>query len=385
MNDLPQQIKIGGREVESFSYHCVNQRKEVITINSATAVASNVLAGATIDFRIDDQAHRISHVDLKLTWNNTNAVVATPEALIETVQIYSDNGSTLLYQSNYALENYLINNVQESYTEHLNSAVTRGTDANYLRTPLTLPAAAQGVWYLPIASQFWRCLHIRPYSISGNLIIRIKFATAASNIVSGTLTTPEAVLRIVHFRESEQQRKWVLSRAMLPKALWYFAPQRHVETLQLTGATQVKVKLSAIKGDVICAMIVLRPTSAIGNPSTQFSSFVLLQEYEFLNAADQSIAGYNPTVRDEAQLMYGRTIDNTFIPTVGAVFHSFSQSPKHDLLRGTVSGFERFDGFYSLRFTPVFGTAAGAYELFVLCMCSETMNITGGKVRTTRS
>ena len=39
--------------------------------------------------------------------------------------------------------------------------------------------------------------------------------------------------------------------------------------------------------------------------------------------------------------------------------------------------FEKFDGFYSLRFTPVFGTPTGTYELFVLALCLEAMPLLG--------
>lgn len=388
VNDMPLVMPIGDQKVETYSHHCVLQRKEVVTVNPSTNVAGNLLANQTLEFRFDDQATRISHVELRVSWENGSGspcVVTQPEAMISQIQIYSDNASTLLYQSFNNLENYLINNVQESYTEHLNSAITRGTNATYDRTPVTLPPGSAGVWYLPIAPQFWRSVHLRPYAIQGNIIIKLYFNTATANIVSGTLTTPAAVLRVTHYRESETQKAMIRSRVMVPKRFWYLAPQRHIETVTLSGLQSTKIRLQGIKGDVVFAMIAIRPTAALNNATTQFNSFVLLQEYEFLNAEDQSICGYNPVVRDEAQIMYGRAIQNVFIPTIGCVFHSFSQSPHSDLLRGTIGGYERFSGFHSIRITPVFGTASGSYEVFVLALCSETLRVDNGKVSSTRA
>lgn len=379
------QIKIGGKTVESYSHHAVKQRREVVSINASTAVPTNVLAGGQLEFRLEDQVDRLSHVDLRVNWASTATppVVAFPQAWIESVQIYSDNGSTLLYQSNASLENYVIDGLTQSFTENINSAGVRGTNTTYASGTLTLPTNTFGYFYIPLATQFWRATHIRPYSIQGNLIIRVKFATAALNIVSGTITTPSVDLRAVHFRESPEQKQWIISRAMNPKAIWYHAPQRHIEQITINGINPVKVRLSGLKGDAICLMVMLRAVADLSIPASQFT-FQLLETYEILNAEDQSIVGYNPVRRDEAQLIYGRMFDNTFFPTVGAILHSFSQTPKHDLIRGTIGGFERFSGFHSIRITPT-GLPNGAYELFVIAMCAEAMHIVGGRVRTTRS
>jgi hypothetical protein len=52
--------------------------------------------------------------------------------IIQQVQIYSNNGSTLLYQHVNEVEQYLINCVTTSRNEHENSAAYHLTSAAYM-------------------------------------------------------------------------------------------------------------------------------------------------------------------------------------------------------------------------------------------------------------
>jgi hypothetical protein len=55
------------------------------------------------------------------------------------------------------------------------------------------------------------------------------------------MTTTEAVLRISGYKEPEAQRKMILSKAIISKNFFYFAPQQHLETLTLAVSASYTV------------------------------------------------------------------------------------------------------------------------------------------------
>jgi hypothetical protein len=102
-NDLPLQAKIGNNTVETYAYKNVPQRV-VVNVNPTTAIASNILQGAQINYKIESGVlDRIggAGVQLRIAYSNTSGaacVVSIADNFIQQVQIYSNNGSTLLYQ-----------------------------------------------------------------------------------------------------------------------------------------------------------------------------------------------------------------------------------------------------------------------------------------------
>lgn len=388
-NDIPDVFNIGGKQVESYSYKCCDQRRAEVTINPTTAVPTNVLSGAQLDFRFENQADRIAQtVYLRINWVNSDpavpCVVATPEAQINQIQIYSDNGSTLLYQSTNNVEAYLLSNLLMDLEEQQNSAPYRGTDAVYTNTAVTAPPATSGWWYIPIAPNFWKSTHIRPYAINGNILIRVFFNTAAQNIISGAITTPEVVLRCAQYYESAPQKQLMVQRARLPKDIWYYAPQRQIETITLAPGVPYNLRLSGIMGVANCLMFVVRPIGNIANPSLQFA-FTRMLSFEVLDDSNQSLTGYAPTIIPESIIDYGHQVRNLFITYVNFHWVSFSQMPVHDMFRGTMNGLVEFKGFHNLRLTPMTTLTGGSYQVTVVVPCIETLYIENASVRTTRT
>lgn len=385
VNEMPQVSKIGDKSVMTYDYKCTEQRRAFVTVNPTTAVAANILNGSQVDFRFENQADRIAqNMYLRIDYANTgivNAVVATPESFISQIQIFSDNGSTLLYQTISNIETYLLNNIVLTRNEHENTAVYRGTNANYSIGVSSFAPGVTGTWLLPIAPGFWKSTHFRPYSIYGNLLIRIFFSPGSQNIVSGALTTTNVVLRVNQYYEPALQKNLILRDAMLPKNFFYFAPQRHIETVNLTANVPYTLRLTGLKGSANMLLFTIQQQAFVTDPNNQFN-FQDVISYEILDSANVSLSGYEPVTQAEHQVAYAHQIDNRFAQFRGFQCHSFSQAPIGDLARGTLNGLVKFDGFHSLRVTI---PSTGTYTITAVAPCSETLKIVEGRVSTTRS
>jgi hypothetical protein len=92
-NNLPLQAKIGNHTVETYTYKNIAQRCIVVQINPTTAIASNILQGAQIDYKIESGVlDRIggAGVQLRIAYANTSGaacVVSTADNFIQQVQI----------------------------------------------------------------------------------------------------------------------------------------------------------------------------------------------------------------------------------------------------------------------------------------------------------
>lgn len=390
MNDVAHQVQIGNNKVESFSFKNVPQRRSVVTINPTTSISSNILAGAQIDFRVENCVDRFSGgnaVYLRVAYNNTsgaNCVIAPAECQIGLIQIYSNNGSNLLYQQQNNSESYVANNIVTSRTEHEGIAALKLTSAAYATGVVTISNAQTGYYYIPICPLFWKSIHLRPYTISGNLLIRVQFNNAAINISSGSMTTTEAVLRVSGYYESEEQKKMMINKALLPKNFFYFAPQRHIETQTLAVSSTYTIRLSGIRGIAPVLFFCIRSTANISSPGNQYN-WVRCSSFEILDSANVALTGYNPVTEDDMQLSYSHQFDNLFLNNTGAHVYSFSQQPVGNLATGTLDGSVFFDGFHSLRFTTKSTITPGSYEIMVCCLCNENLKLRNSVLLSSRA
>jgi hypothetical protein len=328
-NDVPGQAKIGNQNVKTFAYKYVPQRHIIVNVNPTSAIFSNVLQGATIDYRIElGIIDRISGAgcQLRVAYSNTsgaNCVIAIPEKWLVNIQIYANNGFTLIYQHVNEVEQYLINSVTLSRNEHENTAAYRGTSSIYATGTLTISNGATGYLFVKIAPLFWKALHLRPYSIDGQLLIRLQFDTGAANISSGSMTTTEAILRLSGYEEPEAQKKLILSKAMLPKNFFYYNPQRYIESLSLTTSLSYTVRLSGIHGNCNQLFFVLRAAANIGSLANSFS-FTRVANFEILDESNVSVVGFSPVTESDMIMQYSHQYDNVFILNTNAYVWSFS-------------------------------------------------------------
>jgi hypothetical protein len=154
----------------------------------------------------------------------------------------------MAYQTVSEIESFLINAVTTSRNEWENSAAYHLTSSAYATGTSSIANGQSGYIFVNIAPLFWKSIHLRPYAIEGQMLIRLTFNPASANISSGFMITTEAVLRISGYEESDAQKKLILSQAMLPNNYFYYAPQRHVETQSFSASSTYTIRLSGIHG-----------------------------------------------------------------------------------------------------------------------------------------
>lgn len=391
LNDMPLKRKIGGADVESFAYKCVPQRRVTVTQNFSTSTPTNVLSGWQGDARIENCVDVIKQVFLRIQYQNNSggAIQISPSSnLLKQIQLFSENFSNLLYQTIDVQEEFLIDSVSISRNEYELIAPYILSDANYATGPVTIANGQSGYFDIHICPSFWKATMLRPYTIQGNLGVRVLFNTTAACVVGGVIpsgfTTPECVLRITGYYEPPQQIKTLTDNAMVPKNFFYLAPQMHQESLTLNPSQQYTIRLSAIMGAVSQIYFTLR-SQAYVQDVTNWANFVRCDRFELLDSSQQALTGYNPIEISDMIIAYAHQYDNLFIAHTGASVWSFSQCPVKDNSLGTLEGFSNFDGFNSIRITTPASLAPGGYQLTLVAMCSENLRINKARVTSTRT
>lgn len=386
-HDIPVVKSIGGKNVETFNNTSSHQRRVFVQVSPTTAISSNVLLGQSLDFRIENPVDRIGSVYLRVDWSNTsgaNFIHSGPTAMwIQQVQIFANNGATLLYQTNDPIQNWLISSILMSRNEHETTAALRGTDADYVTTTITENTATSGSYYIDLSPNFWRSVKLRPYCIDGNLLIKVKFQEAANIITSGTWTTSGVYLEMSGYMEDEQQKKLLLARSDKPKNFSYYAPQRHVETLTLAASSQYSVRMS-INGWVNQLFFALRISTLATSVSGQFT-FVRPENFDILDPQSKSLTGFKSQTANDMVMLYSHLYDNQFIANTGACVYSFSQTPLVDVKTGSFNGGELMQGYHILQFTTPATFVGGTYEVLIYAMCNESLIIEAGNIKATRS
>lgn len=386
-NDVPTVKKIGNRSVEAFTNTSVDQRRVFVQVSPSTSIPSNLLSAGQLDFRLENNIDRIGTVYLRVDYTNSsgaNFVHSGPTDMwIQQIQIYANNGSTLLYQTNDPVGTFLINSVLQSRNEHEITASLRGTSAAYATGGITTATATSGSYYISIAPNFWRSTHLRTYCIDGNFLVRVKFQDASSIITSGTWTTTACYLELTGYMESEEQKKLLIQRSDKPKIFSYYAPQTHSETLNLSASTQYQVRLSGINGYCNQIFFVLRAIANATSPANQFS-FERPDNFDFLDPQAKSITGFKNQTASDMVILYSHMYDNLFINNTNACVYSFSQSPVSDVSAGSVHGGIEMKGYHILQFTTSSTITPGSFQVLVYAMCNESLVIENALAKTTR-
>lgn len=391
-NDVPVVQSIGNKKVETYTTKSVRQRREFVIVQPATAISSNIYQGQQADFLIQNCIDRISSVYLKWDYINSSGAnfvaAANTDSVIQSIQIFSGSGTNLLYQSTTNVESYLINNFLLSRNEYETTALLRGYYSPVEQYPggtSTIANGAAGSLYFPIALNFFRSTHFRPYDINGNLLIRILFNPAATNITSGTWTTTSLSIEISGYNESDAQQNMILAKATVPKAFSYYAPQRSFITMALTTAgNQNSFKLTGIRGWVSVLFFTIRTSTYATSPVNQFA-FTRCASFDILDSGNQSVTGFKQQTENDMILMASHMFDNRFINYTNAHVWSFSQTPVSDIATGQNNGCVWFDGFNSLVWYMPTTITATNYDIAVYAMCNESIIINGANVSSTRA
>lgn len=386
-NDIPTVKSIGNKNVEAFTNHSINQRRALVQVTPTSSIPTNVFAGGELQFKLENQIDRIGSVYLRVDWSNQSGAdfqFSAPVMHLERVEVYANNGSTLLYQTISPVSNFLIDSVCMHRQEWETTAGIRGTSDAYATGQVTISTGRTGSTYYTIAPNFFRSIKLRTYAIDGNILIRLRFQDASRIITSGTITTTSANLLLSGYYEAAEAKKHCLARAEAPKAFSYWAPQHHIEVMNLTPSQSYTVRLSGINGWVGQLLFALRPIANAISPNNQFS-FARPQDFDILDPSQKSLTGFRKVSKDDMVLLYSHLYDNLFINNTNACVYSFSQNPLTDVSKGTVNGVEEMRGAHYLQFTTQSNLVAGSFEILVFALCNESLIIERAQVKTSRT
>lgn len=387
-NDVPPVSELAnGAKVQTFSNKVVDQQRALVSVqpSSATATTISALAGSTVDFRLENNIDRITSVWLRIRYSNTSGAdcaVSTADAWNSQQQIYSNNGANLLWQTTDNVEAYL-NNMFLSRNEFEVLADKRLTSVTYATGVTTIPTGSSGYVYIPIALPFFNACKIRPYTIDGNVLVRIQFAPSASIISSGTMDITETVLLLSGFYESDEQKNMMLREATLPKVIPYYSYQRHNETLTLAASTRYQIRLSGLVGDANILAFCIRSVSFISNPNAQYA-FQDVENFDILDSGNRSLTGFRLQTTEDMELQYALQFDNLFISNTNAYIWSFSQSPVTDTGKGSTNGYVTMEGFNSLQFTTTADIIPGSYQILIFANAQEELRILNAQMTSSR-
>lgn len=386
-NDMPSIKKFGRSEVYANTNKSVHQQRIQVLKSPSSAAPSTManLANSTVEFRLENEVDRITHTDLRIEWSNTsgaNMVSCTYCAFPRQVQIFSDNGSKLLYTLNSNVVNYLSDVLFKSREHHENTAALRGTTDAYGNGTITHATATSGTIIIPIAELFWHA-KIRPYEINGNLLIKVSFVNTATLISSGAMNINSVQLAVHGYYESEPQQKMVKSRSLQPKNLFYYAIQEHSETLALGASSTASIRLSGIKGHIPLLAFFIRDVANISSPAAQFSC-LRVQSFEVTNEKNQSIVGYSPVSEVDMLNNFAFQFPNKLLLNWNIHVYSWTQSPVGDMALGSFNGGSEFNGFHSLKFTCKSTMASSTYEVLTFGFTSESLKFNHGNVSASR-
>ena len=361
-------------------------RREMVFVNPQSAISQTLLSSNNVvDYRWENNIDLIKTAYLRIKYNNSsgsNCVHATPAAFLSNIELYSDNGSTLLFNSTNSVENWLVNNLLLSRNEHELTASQRGTDATYTSPEITVANGASGYYYVWLLPLIYSALKIRPYSVEGNFLLRVRFAS--NNISSGTMTTEECVLVVSGIREDEITRKYVLANSDIPKRLSYYGIQRHVDQRTLAASSKYQIKLTGITGLVNSLFFILREAAYITDTSDQFT-FTRVDQFDILDSSNRSLTGYKIQQIDDMILEYSHQVNNLFINNSNIHFWSFSEMPISDYITGSSNGCVPFNSQNILEIYTPAALTPGDYQIIVVCLTNELMTIDDGYVKTTRN
>ena len=388
-NEHYVQSNYEGQKVQTFTLKTCNQRKAMAEIQPSTNVPANIFSAShTLDYRIQDPISRIHSACLRIEYINgaSSATVGTISKLLKSVQIYANNGRTLVYQQDGSMvighESYLIHS-QEAWDNNVDAF---GSSTTYSESDLVLATSMveSTYFYIPIAPLFWSALKPRMYSLSQNLLVRIRFED--DNQVSGgtTLTTPSVVLLCSGYYENQGQEDHILSNLSIPKVLPFYTVQRNIETLTLAASTQYSIRLSGIHGHCPLLCFALRLVSEISTKATQHTMYQVRQ-YDITDSKNKSLLGHRNYSHRDMLLEYSRQFPNLLVKNRNIHVVSFSQAPLLDLKTGSLNGAVQFDGFNHLVFTTPAGLSGGSYEVLVWAYTRELAMIEDGELTTTRT
>lgn len=368
------------------SHKVVAQNKQMLNVQASTSVPAGLLNGGQIDCRLEKGiVDLLDYCLLRITLqNNTggNVVLAPSQLLVNRIDVYADNGSTLLNQI-YGLEMFL-GNMYLGRNEFENSNATLGLNNDYAPLGTVIANGSVVVLYVPVYQPFHPA-RLHPNALSGQLLIRTLFNAQALTHVSGGLISCTDFQLVVKGRDqvdqiaSRQAENYYLG---IPLSLSFSNIQRMSHSMVLAPSSTYSFVLSGIKGICSVFSFVVR---ASGYTAATVTTLQEIQDFDIQNSSGDSMIGFYRRTKSDQLIDYSETFDNLFRKNINFNYVSFSTQPVLDYSTGSNHGYTSFNSFEKLSFSTPSTLVGGTFIIDVVAFCHDSLRITKGRVSATRN
>ncbi len=378
---------LDGKQTVRFqeSTAVIAQTKTIVQVQPSTTVASGLLGGGIIEFRLEKgYVDVMDHAYIVLAINNSSGASCTIQStqlLLDHIDYFGDNGNKLLFQI-FAHEMW-ISNCYYSFTEWNVIAPYIGSNASYADTGFTIANNTTQIAYIPLIN-FLGSLKINQGGLQGQLLIRVYFDSATLNLVSGTLpsvTNCYLELRGRMFPNKIKNERNA-SYHNLEYRLPYLGIQRMNQQMTLAPNTQYSIVLSGIRGVAANLFFIVR---ALPFTVSNQASYIQMYDMDVQDQNGQSLLGYYRRLYSDMVLDYVESFNSLFINYVNVHMITFSNNMFSDFAKGTNYGSQCFTSFEKLSWTTGSTLSAGQYQIDVWCNSHEFACINKGILTTTRS
>ena len=370
----------------SEDHGVVARQKVTIRANPNTSVASNLLSGGQVEYRlekgiIDLLTH--AYLDINIT-NSTgaNLTLAPIQTCVNRIEFYSGNGSELLAVI-FDQELYLSNMFfSRNEIEQLDSYL--GLGANYATTGTVVADGETRSFYLPV-TYLLQNTKIFLAGLKSELLIKFYFNSSTLNLIAGAAPiVNNATLLLKGFYEepAQSQKRKELYMGNTPIIMPFMNFQRMNQPLTLAPSSTYSIVLSGIRGISAGIIFTIRPTAIT---AANQSNYELVESYDLQNASGESMIGYYRMNDADHKIEAAEMFDNLFASFKNFYVIPFSSHITWDYTSGANNGFSVFTGFEKLSFTTPSTLVGGAYTIDIRCLTHESIIVKQGTLSSTKS
>lgn len=368
------------------THRVVAQNKQLLSVNPSTTVPISLLNGGQIDFRLEKGViDLIDYVKIKLNITNNSggaSVLVPAQLLINRVDVYADNGSTLLSQV-YGHELYLCNAFL-GRTEFENYADSLGLTTAYASAATSIANTGTAELFIPLWQPFTPA-KLHAGALSGQLLIRVLFNPTALTHVSGSLVDVTNCTMLIKGRDLHNgvaQKHQSHYYDPIPLCLTFMNIQRMAQSLTLAASSSYSIVLSGIKGIASCFFWTIRPAALT---ASNVITYTAPETWEVQESDGSSMVGFHKRDAQEALIDYAECFDNLFRKNRNFNCLSFSTNPVLDFISGSNHGYHSFSSFEKLFFTTPAGLSGGQYQIDIICFVHDQLIVNQGRIAATRA
>ena len=349
-----------------------------------SSVNASMLNGGTLDIRVERGVIDLitsAYVKIGVT-NDTgaSATIAPSPFLINKIDIFAANSAQLL-TTIYAQEIWLsLALLSQQEFEQLTTLF--GTNANYATTGTVLASGVSTSFYVPIYN-ILSTSNLYLSGLKGELIIKLYFNPTSLTHLAGSLVHTDSIqLLLKGYREPQKVKDQRMSLYSGKYLIPVITNQRMNQVITLAASTSYSILLSGLKGLIGGIFFTMR--NAVITGATQGTYYLEFDQLDVQNADGSSLLGFYKRPIAERGLDSCEMFNNRMTFNSNFVYIGFAENIVNDVITGSNSGMEVFNGFEKLVFTTSSAIAPAAYQIDIFALTHQALVINSNTIIATQ-